>query len=577
MFLFNNGSADVVIITDVNAAKYVRNAAEVLEKYLHEVSHVHFQVKQEEDVVEQAVIVGAHSNGVIEQRELKKLNNDGYMIKANGKTVQIAGNNDRGTLYGVYEFLKRVCGIRWVTDKDIRIPQMAQCEIGIFEHRFSPKMEYRDVALFELINAEAAQANGLNGEFTKLDNKYKITPFAHSVAQFAPPKQYFNGHPEYFPLINGVRERSYSQLCFSNEELVEVAVQWVLEQKRKNPKCEIFTISQNDGYNWCECEKCKALNDKHDTLGGAMFVFVNKVAREVKKYYKDIKIDTLAYLHTRKPPKDMAMEDNVIVRYCNIETSITNEYSTSDYINENNFDKSYNPITCKEELIKWCSIAKKVFVWEYPQNAAHYHLPIPNIHIFAKNVKTALECGAKGMFLNMAYTGPDSSYGAVKGYVFSNLLWDCEADADALVKEACDIYYKEVSEDIQDAIWFIEQSLQECPFSSGLFCPPDEVFYSTVFTRRLMEIYDRALMKCKSNDTREKVKKLMLGIYVINMCHNERDSAVFAQNMKMFLQTIKECHVENFREATGTAEEKLDFYINQLKTKNWYGFAWTAE
>ena len=65
----------------------------------------------------------------------------------------------------------------------------------------------------------------------------------------------------------------------------------------------IFSVSQNDTFNNCQCEQCKAVDDAEGSPAGSLLKFVNAVAESIEKDHPKIRIDTLAYQYTRKPPK----------------------------------------------------------------------------------------------------------------------------------------------------------------------------------------------------------------------------------------------------------------------------------
>lgn len=80
-----------------------------------------------------------------------------------------------------------------------------------------------------------------------------------------------------------------------------------------------MSVAQNDWYNACECENCRATDEHEGSHRGTLLYFVNQIAAVVARKYPDVKIDTLAYQHTRRPPKYIRSASNVIVRLCSIE------------------------------------------------------------------------------------------------------------------------------------------------------------------------------------------------------------------------------------------------------------------
>src|SRR4030095_15651655 len=91
--------------------------------------------------------------------------------------------------------------------------------------------------------------------------------------------------------------------------------QWIKE----HPEATIISVSQNDTANWCQCETCKALDDAEGTPAASLLKCVNTIAEDIEADYPKVRIDTLAYQYTRKPPKTLKPRQNVIIRLCSIE------------------------------------------------------------------------------------------------------------------------------------------------------------------------------------------------------------------------------------------------------------------
>jgi len=88
----------------------------------------------------------------------------------------------------------------------------------------------------------------------------------------------------------------------------------------------MISISQNDWHGYCECEKCKTLDEQEGTHAGALIHFINAVAEEVEKEFPDILIETLAYQYTRVPPKHVRPRRNVVIRLCSIECAFAETF-----------------------------------------------------------------------------------------------------------------------------------------------------------------------------------------------------------------------------------------------------------
>ena len=75
----------------------------------------------------------------------------------------------------------------------------------------------------------------------------------------------------------------------------------------KQPDRTFFGVSQGDGFAWCQCDRCKAL----DAVPGVnmtdrLLDYVNHVARAVAAKYPDKRILTLAYTNATSPPRPVS-------------------------------------------------------------------------------------------------------------------------------------------------------------------------------------------------------------------------------------------------------------------------------
>ena len=89
----------------------------------------------------------------------------------------------------------------------------------------------------------------------------------------------------------------------------------------------MFSVSQNDWYNYCQCPACKAIDDREGSPAGTMITFVNQVADAIREDCPDVLIHTFAYQYTRKAPKFVRPRPNVIVRLCSIECCFSHPLS----------------------------------------------------------------------------------------------------------------------------------------------------------------------------------------------------------------------------------------------------------
>ena len=128
----------------------------------------------------------------------------------------------------------------------------------------------------------------------------------HASYFWIPPKEYYEKKPELFALSKGKRgpvaiKGPRAQLCFSNRELAELTAERVIAFARANPEADIISLYTNDGYGYCECEKCKAVGSTTD----AYVLYVNRVAERIYGVLPDKRLSFLSYSHVSDPPEQL--------------------------------------------------------------------------------------------------------------------------------------------------------------------------------------------------------------------------------------------------------------------------------
>ena len=140
--------------------------------------------------------------------------------------------------------------------------------------------------------------------------------YVHTFDKLVPPSIYGESHPEYYAVMpDGNRSTTpqRNQLCLTNPDVVEIAVDSVRKALNANPKGRIISISQNDWPYSCQCEKCLAMDKDEGSASGTLLRFVNAIAERLEPEFPDVVFDTLAYQHTRPVPTITKPRHNVCV------------------------------------------------------------------------------------------------------------------------------------------------------------------------------------------------------------------------------------------------------------------------
>lgn len=330
---------------------------------------------------------------------------DSFSVFHRNGNIYIVGKTDKGTLFGVYHFLNLI-GIEWLTPevtffykrKDENI------EIADIDFNFTSKLrldysyiafdeKYRTRQRLEFTVGEINNRKAY-GDLSGVEFAFDWGLFGHTFEKLVPYEEYFESHPEYFSFAPGrYGENHRYQICLTNNEVFEIVLQKVLKYLRAHSSCKILSISQNDAYgdfenNYCLCDNCKRVFEREESYSGVIIDFVNRIARVVKKEFPDVIIHTFAYHFSKKPPKYIKPEDNVMVQYCI--NSPFNRILTDETEEKCRIEKA--------QIDKWFEISKKVFIWNYWCNFSFYFVPLANFKALYYDTVYLLKKGAYGIF-----------------------------------------------------------------------------------------------------------------------------------------------------------------------------------
>ena len=319
-------------------------------------------------------------------------------------------------------------------------------------------------------------------------------------------EEYEKEHPEYFAMIDGQRRVDYmhGQPCLTNPDVLRIVTRSVLKEIEENPDRKHFVVAQNDNGNYCRCPKCAAIDEREGTHMGALLEFVNAVADEVAKKHPDVKIGTLAYMHTRKPPKKIKPHKNVQIQLCSIECCTLHALDDPDCPENVPF---YN------DLKEWGKICDDIRIWNYNVNFSRYDMPLPNLRSIGPNVRLFRDNNVKGVLMQSAVNSTGSSMSDLKNYVISKCLWKPGRDSWRLALEFCRLHYGRSSEPI---IKWLELLHDHTEMSNVHYsCFPSSKRMN--FTRELAidgyKLFQKALELAENQEVKDRVEKASMCVY----------------------------------------------------------------
>lgn len=348
-------------------------AAEELVRYIKLVSGAELSLTED---CENTVIIGEPKRNplaekIISQKEFEETvpGPEGFIIKSTDNMLLLAGSSshtgeqERGTIYAVYELLERfmgcslsayakegidagefipkadsielnnICYVKGSSDVSYRTAIVQYSEwVGNPNHPLNEKFiswlaknRYNRILTWADIY-EGYKENGMLAEAEKRGILFSVGHH-QAITMLLPhngnkyfPEKYSETHPEYYKLMEDgtrfvVKDDDYNGqliLCMRNEELIAEMSRNVIKWTDENPQADVICLWPYDGRNeQCCCDKCRKFSKSENYS-----CFVNRIAENVSKERPHIKIDKISYLdliecHDKKLTSSMIIDEAV--------------------------------------------------------------------------------------------------------------------------------------------------------------------------------------------------------------------------------------------------------------------------
>jgi hypothetical protein len=434
------------------------------------------------------------------------LGEEGLRIRTAREAVVIAGGRPRGTLYGVYEFFERYQGVRFLTKDDTYIPPgAAESVIPLVDYQYVPPFSFRWSYYQENFKdpafATRLRVNTITAD-ERLGGKTSQTLINHTISNYVSVAVYGHDHPEYFALVDGVRKLDARgggpQVCSLDPDVIKIVSDGVERELNADPSLKNISVSQMDNNLFCECTDCSALRAREETAMAPHLVLVNAVAERIAKTHPGVKVGTLVYAYTRKPPKTIKVLPNVEIMLCSIECCTLHPLDDPDCIRNRRF--------C-EDFAGWRNICQNIWIWHYNTNFNDYALPFPNFNAIAKNVQFFRNNHVRGVFMQAAGNGLSSEMSDLRNYVMARCLWRPTEERWALVDEFCRLHYGAAAPPILAYLRFLHQNAEARGVHPDCSPVATEVGLDADVAQRIHAYFQEALKLAPDATIRQRVEK----------------------------------------------------------------------
>jgi len=520
------------------------------------------------------------------------LPDDGFRIRAVDGSVYIVGSDrrrdeirwrgwtSRGTLYGAYEFLERVVGVRWLLPGEVGedIPAHETLELPELDIEEQPDFPVRVMQgiqqeLPEGLEDPRMVATWLNRQkmpSTQFDG-WKLG-WGHSWNDYI-SEETLAEHPEWRAIPRSQEKRwipgrhAAVKYCTTNEEMVRAFAQGVMARLEAHPDHLSAAISPSDGGAFCMCEDCAPFvhDDPHGWPSFAPLVlrFYNDVAEIVAERFPERQLPGYVYYNYMYPPDEtIEMHPNVWLVF----------YGLRYYgwgLAKPTYAEEFRDVVFGWSRFTDNLVYGSYTVWMRAFNGT----PIPPARrILKMELPIAHEAGYRGgSMVGIAAWG----YGGPANYIMAKLLWDAEEDVDALFDEWLQRAYGPGAPPMRELYTMLEQRMYDWKEAESIeyrgeqyevnYAVIDAV-YRPVFGE-MERLYLDALSRAETDAQRARLQ--MFGDNLIKLHHDMREAGMIDEGQASHFYRTDEQY------EAWLAEQRTSLSLDPHRYPIWHG-EWSA-
>jgi len=421
---------------------------------------------------------------------------------------------DRGTLHGVYEFLERVVGYRFF----IHIPK--DPALGIvtpvvktltvapdYRLELAPDFPYRGVA-FETWS-DPVNWMRVTREGSGAGSGTGFPGINHTDRWFG--KRFFDDHPDWAAMTSEDGTRSPDYICYSQPGVLSARVQvtqdvydgkggWFGEHCHPGPKwIGLEPMDLWDTKGLCLCERCKPQyqleRGRFGRNSNLLFRHGVEYAAEIRKRWPDKRLGMLAYEGHMLPP-DFTLPDNMDVQVCMMWSTTMGK---EPYWHERNLQ------LMRDWSKKLGGKRERLYVWNFFCYPAYFtNAPIFFPHNLQKWLQDTYAISAGEM---VCPGGSPPQYEIVMAWLWHRLMWDRNADVDALLRDQCTAFFGPAGKTMEKLYTTVSDRYENVRWSQKFdetYVPPDQMYgetYTQEVISTLKKLFEEALAACPADET----------------------------------------------------------------------------
>ncbi len=478
--LVENGVAKYQIVLQKDLPADVISAVSEMNGYIQDRTSVLLSTSVDNNQMPNGKFISIGDTSMAQMAGIKtdSIKYDGYRIQSVDGNLYIKANLDRGLKYGIYGFIERFIGVRWLTNKYTYIPEQTQtlnaypCNVvdePVFQMR---EWLGGDITLSSAFRDKMRCYNGSDIWCQDVDSSHNTTQYVnpeHIDPSDPDGRKLGETHPEYFTTYTN-KVAPTVELCFTNgitadgklaegQSVASLMIDKIKTFLIKDEKRQIEYMmigKEDDRRAVCNCETCEERR-KEILDSGIWVMYMNVIEEEVNAWLRqeqnrEVKFIMFAYQYTQTPPVVMENDgtytpindlvvanDNIYVRIAPIDADYT--YSFADP-RQSLFQKTI--------IYGWDAVADHFMIWDYQCNFVEYFWYYPTNHYLKENLQTYAEMGVVNIMNQSSYTQDNIWFDQLRSYVSSKLYWNLDWDTEYLINEFIDLYYDSAADAVKE-------------------------------------------------------------------------------------------------------------------------------
>lgn len=410
---------------------------------------------------------------------------DGFIMKPNGKNVEIICKTQRAAVYAAFAFAEEYLGVKYLTADCEIVPKLKS--FGVFEYEYKPLFDMRTYLVGDTFESLADQdfmaKVRIKDVYTEPDDAHggKVGVYGRNVSHnfhfYVPFEKYGKSHPEFYRHITVVGEEmttiditnGLNEDGTINPDVTESVIKIVVDEMYKDvvshPEASVFTLTQEDGSDYFDDDNNRRLSAKYKR-SGLLVRFCNAVIRAVnerakRELGKTVKLMTFAYDYAKDAPvkyengkavpidESVVADENLIIQFALFSNA------AYDY-----FDEKQD-----EEILRamkeWKTIAKEFWFWAYDIAFNNYFGFYDSFKNIEANVKGFKNYGITYLCMQGSNDSRKNWQCNIRAYAYRQLMNGSKYAVNRLIDEYIDGYYSVAAESVKEVIKLFSDNYAE--------------------------------------------------------------------------------------------------------------------